>query len=45
MSIGEDSIGESTIAAQSTPTTSTKGPPPKRTVVATADPATQPEPR
>ncbi|NUR45276.1 MAG: hypothetical protein HOP91_03830 [Sphingomonas sp.] len=45
MSIGADAISETTIGAQSTATTATKGPPPKRTVVATADPATQPEPR
>jgi hypothetical protein len=45
MSIGADAISENSIAAQSTATSSTKGPPPKRTVVATTDTVAQPEPR
>jgi len=45
MCIGEDSIGESMIAAQSAPTTPIKGPPPKRTAVAASDTVAQPEPR
>jgi hypothetical protein len=45
MSIGADAISENTIAAQSSPSSSGKGPPPKRTVVATSDVVTQPEPR
>jgi hypothetical protein len=46
MSIGTDAIGENTIAAQSSATPSGgKGPPPKRTAVATSDVVAQPEPR
>ena len=46
MSIGADAISENPVAAQASATTSSsKGTPPKRTVVAAADPRTQPEPR
>lgn len=45
MSIGADAISENTIAAQASQTSGGKGPPPKRTLVATTDPALQPEPR
>jgi hypothetical protein len=45
MSIGADAISENSIAAQSTATSNTKGPPPKRTLVATTDSVAQPEPR
>jgi len=45
MSIGADSIGENSVAAQAAPTPTTKGPPPKRTAVAASDTVAQPEPR
>ena len=45
MTIGAEAIAESSVAAQSTPAPTTKGPPPKRTVVATSDVVAQPEPR
>jgi hypothetical protein len=45
MSIGADAISENAIAAQTSPSASSKGPPPKRTVVATTDTVAQPEPR
>lgn len=45
MSIGADAVSENTIGAQATATTNTKGPPPKRTTVATTDTVAQPEPR
>lgn len=45
MSIGADAISENTIAAQNPPGSGGKGPPPKRTLVATTDTVAQPEPR
>ena len=45
MSIGADAISENGIAAQNAANTNTKGPPPKRTLVATSDVVAQPEPR
>ena len=46
MSIGADAIGEDVIAGQDTASSSNgKGPPPKRTAVATSDAVAQPEPR
>jgi hypothetical protein len=45
MSIGALSISEAPIAAQSGSNSNVKNPPPKRTIVATADPVAQPEPR
>jgi hypothetical protein len=45
MSIGADAVSESTIAAQASATSTGKGPPPKRTLVATTDTVAQPEPR
>jgi hypothetical protein len=45
MSIGADAISENTISAQASSTSSGKGPPPKRTLVATSDTVAQPEPR
>ena len=45
MSIGADAISEDTIAAQTSATSNGKGPPPKRTLVATTDTVAQPEPR
>ena len=44
MSIGAEPIAESSVAAQAMQPT-TKGPPPKRTLVATSDAVAQPEPR
>jgi hypothetical protein len=45
VSIGADVIGENAIAAQAVVSSTNKGPPPKRTVVATTDTVAQPEPR
>jgi hypothetical protein len=45
MSIGADAVSENAIAAQATATSTSKGPPPKRTLVATSDSVAQPEPR
>jgi hypothetical protein len=45
MSLGADAISENSIAAQATVNPTSKGPPPKRTVVATTDAVAQPEPR
>ena len=46
MSIGVHSIGETAIAAQADPTKNGRNVPPhKRTIVASADRVTQPEPR
>ncbi|MFL6725344.1 MAG: hypothetical protein ACJ8FS_02375 [Sphingomicrobium sp.] len=45
MSIGSDAISENTIGAQTSSSPTSKGPPPKRTVVATTDTVAQPEPR
>lgn len=46
MSIGAEAVGENAIAAQTAATSSGhKGPPPKRTMVATSDVVAQPEPR
>ena len=45
MSIGADAISENSIGAQATATTNAKGPPPKRTAIATSDTVAQPEPR
>jgi hypothetical protein len=45
MSIGADAISENSIAAQASTSSTSKGPPPKRTVVATSDTVAQPEPR
>jgi hypothetical protein len=45
MSVGADAIGQNAIAAQAIATSSGKGPPPKRTLVATTDTVAQPEPR
>ena len=45
MSIGADAISENAIAGQLASSGKDKGPPPKRTVVATSDVVAQPEPR
>jgi hypothetical protein len=45
MSIGADAISENTVGAQAGATSTSKGPPPKRTLVATTDTVAQPEPR
>lgn len=46
MSIGADAISENVVAGQAGASSSGgKGPPPKRTVVATSDTVAQPEPR
>ena len=45
MSIGADAIAENAVAAQASATSAVKGPPRKRTVVATTDTVAQPEPR
>jgi hypothetical protein len=43
MSIGEFSTSEAAVSEQ--PSESSKKPPPKRQIIAQADPVTQPEPR
>jgi hypothetical protein len=45
MSIGVDAISENPIGTQAAATSTSKGPPPKRTLVATSDTVAQPEPR
>ena len=45
MSIGADAISENSIGAQTSASSTSKGPPPKRTLVATTDTVAQPEPR
>ena len=45
MSIAAKAIGEMPIAAQDVPPSSTKKPPPKRTITAIADAIQQPEAR